>query len=355
MMNDEANALTPAPETNALLAELRGLIVGTRERLAVTINRELTLLHWNIGKCICEDILREERAPYGEQIVQSVSRQLTEEFGRGFEEKSLRRMMQFAEIFPEEEIVATVSRQLNWSHFVEIFPLKEPLKRQFYAEMCRIERWSVRTLRAKINGMLYERTMLSGKTETVIQSEIEALQVSDQITPELVFRDPYLLDFLGLHDGYSERDLENAILREMEAFLLELGGGFTFVARQKRMTIDDEDFYLDLLFYHRVLRRLVAIELKIGKFTAAYKGQMELYLRWLNRYERQPGEESPIGLILCSQKSPQQIELLELETGDIRVAEFFTKQLPPAILEKELGKALHRAEEQMAIREKKEG
>ncbi len=184
----------------------------------------------------------------------------------------------------------------------------------------------------------------------MIAAEIASLRETDQLTPDLVFRDPYLLDFLGLHDGYGEADLENAIIREMETFLLELGAGFAFVARQKRMTIDDEDFYLDLLFYHLDLRRFVAIELKLGKFTAAHKGQMELYLRWLNRYERRKHDEPPIGLILCSERSPQQIELLELDRGDIRVAEYFTKQLPQSRLEQELQKAVRNAREQIAQR-----
>ena len=343
------------PDTGLLLQELRGLIEQTRERVATTVNRELTLLHWHLGKRLREDLLQEVRAPYGEQIVATVSRQLTEEFGKGFGKRNLLYMVQFAEQFPDEKIVQSLIAQLGWTHILAILPIKEPLKREFYTQLCRIERWSVRTLRAKIDGMLYERTALSGKPDDVIQSEIAALRDSDQLTPDLVFRDPYLLDFLGLHDGYSERDLENAILRELEGFLLELGAGFAFVARQKRMTIDDEDFYLDLLFYHRGLRRLVAIELKIGKFTASYKGQMELYLRWLNRYERQPGEEAPIGLILCSQKSPQQIELLELGTeSDIRVAEYFTQYLPPPRLEQEMARALRRAEETVALRQAEE-
>ncbi len=213
--------------------------------------------------------------------------------------------------------------------------------------MCRLEKWSVRALRQKIDGMLFERTVLSGKAEAVIDAEIASLRETDQLTPDLIFRDPYLLDFLGLHDGYSERDLENAIIRDMESFLLELGAGFAFVARQKRMTIDNEDFYLDLLFYHLDLRRFVAIELKMGKFTAAHKGQMELYLRWLNRYERRKHDEAPIGLILCSDRSPQQIELLELDKGDIRVAEYFTKNLPSPLLEQELQKAIRRAREHL--------
>jgi predicted nuclease of restriction endonuclease-like (RecB) superfamily len=336
------------PDVTALLGDLRRLINEARERAAIAVNRELTLMHWHIGDHIRRDILQEERAPYGERIVATLSRQLTAEYGRGYEHKSLLRMMQFAEIFPDLQIVQSLLGQLGWSHFKEILPIKDRLKREFYAEMCRLERWSVRALRQKIDGMLFERTVLSGKAEAVIDAEIASLRETDQLTPDLIFRDPYLLDFLGLHDGYSERDLENAIIRDMESFLIELGAGFAFCARQKRMTIDNEDFYLDLLFYHLDLRRFVAIELKMGKFTAAYKGQMELYLRWLNRYERRKHDEAPIGLILCSERSPQQIELLELDKGDIRVAEYFTKNLPSPLLEQELQKAIRRAREHLA-------
>lgn len=194
------------------------------------------------------------------------------EYGRGFSRRNLFNMIRFAETFPDEQIVQTVSAQLSWSHFLEIIYLKEALQRDFYAEICRVERWSVRTLRAKVRSMLYERTAISRKSEELARQELEALRTEDRITPDLVFRDPYLLNFLGLADTYSEQDLETAILREIELFLLELGTDFTFIARQKRLTIGKEDFYLDLLFYHRSLRRLVAIDLKLGRFSAAYKG-----------------------------------------------------------------------------------
>ena len=351
------HALTPpdaALEVADLLGDLRKLIENARERAAVAVNRELTLLYWHVGRRIRQDILGEERADYGARIVPTLSAQLTAEFGKGYSPRILFNMIQFAEVFPDEGIVATLSQQLSWSHFREIIPLDDRLQREFYAEMCRLERWSVRTLRTRIQGMLYQRTVLSGRPEDVIQADIDLLRSEDQLTPDLVFRDPYLLDFLGLHDGFSEKDLESALVREMERFLLELGAGFSFVARQKRMTVDDEDFYLDLLFYHRKLRRLVAIDLKLGKFTASYKGQMELYLRWLDRYEREPGEEAPIGLILCERKSPQQIELLQLDAGDVRVAEYFTRHLPADRLEREIGRAVARAREQLAQREEPE-
>ena len=322
-----------------LFADIRSMIETARGRLARAVNTELANLYWGIGRRIRQDIIGEGRAEYGAQIVSTLSRQLTAEYGRGFSRPNVFHMIRFAEVFPDEEIVQMLSAQLSWSHFLEIIYLKEPLQREFYAEMCRIERWSVRTLRNKIDGMLYERTAISRKPDELARKEIAALRETDRMTPDLVFRDPYILDFLGLKDTYSERDLESAILAELESFLLEMGSDFTFVARQKRMTIGNEDFYLDLLFYHRRLRRLVAVELKLERFCASYKGQMELYLRWLEKNDVLPGEEPPIGLILCSGKDREQIELLRLEHGEIRVAEYLT-ELPSADL---LKSRLHEA------------
>ena len=288
--------------SDTLFQDLRSLIVETRQDVARQVNSALVLLYWRVGQRIHQEILKEKRAEYGEEIVPTLSAQLVAEFGEGFSKRNLFRMIRFAGGFPAKQIVSTLSTQLGWSHFVEIIPLKDELQRDFYAEMCRIERWSVRTLRQKISGMLFERTALSKKPVELAKQELIKLREEDKLTPDLVFRDPYFLDFLGLKDTYSEKDLETAILRELEAFILELGVGFSFVARQKRITVDDEDYYLELLFYHRKLRRLVAIDLKLGKFQAADKGQMELYLRWLEKYEQQRGEDSPIGLILCADK-----------------------------------------------------
>ena len=335
----DKKGLEPVLDNSLLVDDIRQMIESTRSSVATAVNIGLTMLYWRIGKRINEEILMEERAEYGKEILATLGRQLTEYFGKGFEEKNLRRMIQFADTFQEEEIVTTLSRQLSWSHFKEIIPLKDPLQREFYAEMCRIERWSVRTLRKQIDSMLFERTAISRKPEDVIQHELANLREQDRISTELIFRDPYVLDFLGLKDRYLEKDLEDAILRELEAFLLELGGGFAFVARQKRIQIDSDDFYIDLLFYHRSLHRLLAIDLKLGNFKAEYKGQMELYLRWLDKYERQPGEESPLGIILCSGKKEEQIELLELNRSGIHVAEYLT-ELPPREL---LAARLHRA------------
>jgi predicted nuclease of restriction endonuclease-like (RecB) superfamily len=237
---------------------------------------------------------------------------------------------------------------LGWSHFVEIIPLDNPLQRDFYAEMCRIERWSVRTLRQKIDRLLFERTAVSKKPTELIRADLDALRDEDRLTPDLVFRDPYFLDFLGLTGSYSEKDVEQAILRELEAFILELGTDFAFLARQKRMTVDDEDYYLDLLFYHRKLRRLVAIDLKIGKFQAADKGQMELYLRWLEENEVQPGEEPPLGLVLCAGKTEGHVRLLKLEESGIHAAQYLTELPPRELLEKKLHDAIRLARERLA-------
>ena len=327
-----------------LLGDVRDLIVTTRENVSRGVNAALVLLYWKVGERIRRDVLKQKRAGYGEQIVSTLSRELTAEFGRGFGEKSIRHAMRFAEAFPDGEIVSTLSRQLSWSHFLAIIYLKKPLQRDFYAEMCRVERWSVRTLREKISGMLYERTALSKKPDKLIKQELKSLREQDQLTPDLVFRDPYLLDFLGLKDTYSEKDLESAILRELESFLVELGSDFAFVARQKRITVDGEDFYLDLLFYHRSLRRLVVIDLKLGKFAPADVGQMEFYMRWLKKNEMRPGEKPPLGLILCAEKSDERIEVFELAARGIRVAEYLTALPPKKLLEQKLHHAVHLAQ-----------
>lgn len=323
-----------------LLTDLRQMIAEAREHVGRTVNAGLTLLYWHIGTRIRQDVLKEKRAEYGAQIVQAVAAQLTTEFGRGYSRRSLFQMIRFAETFPDLQIVQTLSAQLSWSHFVAIIPLEDPLKRDFYAEMCRIERWSTRTLEKKIGGMLFERTALSKKPAKLAEMEMKALREEDKLTPDLVFRDPYFLDFLGLKDTYAEKDLEAAILREMESFILELGVGFAFLERQKRLTVDGVDHYLDLLFYHRHLRRLVAVELKLEDFKPGDKGQMELYLGWLNRYERKAGEEAPIGLILCAGKRQETIELLDLERSGIKVSSYWAEELPRAEMERKLHEAV---------------
>lgn len=234
-------------------------------------------------------------------------------------------------------------RQLSWTHFLQPIPLKTEQARNYYAQHCAEQRWSVRELHQQIERKAFERTEIAS-------AQAPELPAAEGESPALVFKDPYFLDFLGLRQGHDEANLEGAILRQLEAFILELGRGFAFVERQKRMVIDGEDFYLDLLFFHRRLRRLVAIELKLGRFKAAHKGQMELYLAWLNQYERQPGEEPPIGLILCAEAGCEQVELLQMHQDGITVAEYWTELPPKAELERQLHQALQDARERLTRR-----
>ncbi|MBI5366346.1 MAG: DUF1016 domain-containing protein [Planctomycetes bacterium] len=348
-------SLTAGTETPAvvdaagLLMDLRRLIESARQRIATVAYSTQTLLCWHLGRRLLHENLQGGRAAYGKQILVTVSRELTEDFGQGFSYSALTRMVRFAEWLEDEQIVVTLSQQLSWSHFHALLPLKDPLARDFYAEMCRLERWNVRTLRQKIGGMLFQRTALSRKPEAVIAAEIAKLR-DGQMSPDLVFRDPYLLDLLGLKGAYSEHDLESAILREIEGILLELGSGFAFVARQKRMSVGKDDFHLDLLFFHRHLRRLVAVELKLESFQPAHVGQMELYLRWLDKHERAPGEEAPIGLILCASADAEQVELLELGAKSIRVSEYLPELPPLPLLRARLHQAIEHAREQAARR-----
>ena len=343
--------LSKANPEQKLFADVVGLIEESKGYVAVAINAALTVLYWKVGKCINDNLLQNQRGEYGKQIVVTLSRQLTETYGRGWSEKNLRHCLYTVETFPDFDIVSTLSRQLSWSHIKEIIYLKDVLQREFYTEMCRIEKWSVRTLRDKIDGMLYERTAISKKPETLIKQELKALRDNNTLTPDLVFRDTYVLDFLGLKNVYSEKNLEEAILREMEQFILEMGTGFAFVERQKRMIIDGEDFNLDLLFYHRKLKRLIAIDLKLGKFKAGYKSQMELYLRWLEKNEMQEGEELPLGLLLCAEGSKEQIELLQLDKVGIKIAEYLTELPSKKMLQQKLHKTIATAKERLENKE----
>lgn len=329
-----------SPTDQQLLGDIRTLIEQGRQQLATTVNSALTILYWQIGQRIQHEVLQGERAAYGEQIVSTLSRQLEQEYGRGFSAKNLRHMLRFAEAYPDGQIVSTLSRQLSWSHFLELIYLKDTLQRDFYSQMCAQESWSVRQLRERKNTLLFERTALSKQPEMLLTQELANLRQTGSLSQNLVLKDPYVLDFLGLNDRYLEKDLEDAILRDLEQFLLELGAGFSFVARQKRIQIDNDDFYIDLLFYNRRLKRLVAIDLKLGDFRAEHKGQMELYLRWLAKHEQEAGEAPPLGIILCSGKKQEQIELLELDASGIHVAEYLTALPSKEVLQARLHQAI---------------
>ena len=336
-------------EVTALVRDMGAMIEGARKQVAVAANAALTTLYWQLGRRVRAGVLEGRRADYGAQIVSAVGRQLEARYGHGFGEKSLRHMVRFAQAFPDLEIVSALRRQLSWSHFKQLIYIEDEPKRAFYAEMCRIEGWSTRVLAAKIVGMLFERTALSKKPDELIRKELAALRENGELTPALVFQDPYMLDFLGLADTYSEKDLESAILREIERFLLELGAGFAFVERQKRITFDGDDYYIDLLFFQRRMRRLIAIELKIGDFKPADSGQMELYLRWLDRHERQPSEQTPLGIILCAGKKRETVEYLDLDARGIHVAEYLTDLPPREVLQERLHRAIEVARNRLVL------
>lgn len=339
--------IIPTKESNIVLNDIRKLIDDCRHQVAVTVNAGMTMMYWHIGERINREVLGGERAAYGKKIVAPLARQLTAEYGKGFDLKNLYRMMQFATVFPDPKIVASLMRQLSWTHFLQVIPIEDNIKRQFYLTMSADQRWSVRTLKAKIDGMLYERTAIAKQPEEVIIHDLEQLRNERKMSADLVFQDPYFIDFLGLGSSYSELDLENSIVAELQKFITEMGSDFAFMARQKRISVDDEDYYIDLLFFHRRLRCMVAIDLKLGKFQAAYKGQMELYLRWLEKYEMLEGENKPIGLILCAGKNEEHVELMHLHESNIRVAEYMTKLPDRRLLEEKLQMAVERAQTRM--------
>ncbi|WP_020484483.1 PDDEXK nuclease domain-containing protein [Methylomonas sp. MK1] len=335
----------------ALLIEIRPLIVEARSRVAVMVNTELTLLYWQIGSRINTEILQGQRAEYGKQIVATLARQLTDEYGKGWGERHLRDCLRFAEAFPDEQIVHTLCAELSWSHLRLLAGVDDALKREFYIEVGRQERWSVRQLQERMGSMLFERTAISKKPEQTIAQELNKLRQEGQVSAEMAFRDPYVLDFLGLADSYSEKDLESSILAELQRFIIELGNDFAFMARQKRITIDNRDYRIDLLFFHRRLKCLVAIDLTIGEFEAAFKGQMELYLRYLEKYEQMEGENSPIGLILCTGKNDEHVELMRLDQSNIRVAEYFTVLPPRETLQAKLHQSILIARQRLMNKE----
>ncbi|MEI8114005.1 MAG: PDDEXK nuclease domain-containing protein [Bacteroidia bacterium] len=325
---------------NGFISEIKSLIENSKQNIAISVNAEMTILYWQIGQRINMEILQGARANYGKQVVFLLSQNLIFEYGQGWSEKHLRHCLRFSEVFPDFQIVSTLWRQLSWSHLKEVIYIEDPLKREFYIEMCKLERWSVRTFRERIQSMLYERTAISRKPEGTIKNDLELLKDEQKMNPDLVFRDPYFLDFLGLKDTYSEKDLETAIIAELQRFIIELGSDFAFLSRQKRIQIDNRDYKIDLLFFHRRMKCLIAIDLKIREFDAAHKGEMELYLRYLEKYETVEGENSPVGLILCAGKNQEHVELLQLDKSNIKVADYLTQLPPKELLLEKLQKAI---------------
>ena len=336
-------------EENLLYNDVCEIIDRARVRVATYVNTEVCLTNWYVGKRIKEDVLFNRRAEYGKQIVKNLSIRLVHRYGNGWSEKKLRHCLRAAYTFSEEDIVSATQRQLTWTHLKTLMYIKDPLARQFYVLMTDIEHWDTRTLADKIDKQLYERTAISRKPEELIKRELEQVKQSNELLPDLVFRSSYFLDMLGLPDIFSESDLEATILTQIQEFIKELGSDFTFVDRQKRITVDAVDYYIDLLFFHRGLRKLVAVDLKLGKFKPEYEGQMLLYLRYLNKNERKDWEESPIGLILCSEGNTEHIEYLMLdEESPIKVAQYYTKLPDKKLLSEKLQRAIAIAKEHYA-------
>lgn len=319
-----ANIENTNNSTQKLFLGIEKLINHTKQQVAIYVNSTLNNLNWSIGNYIISEIKYEIYSDYGKKILATLSQELTKSFGKGYSYSALTRMIKVASEY-DSEMFATLSQTLTWSHFVELVTIKDKTKRLFYQQMSVLEHWSVRTLRQKQDAMLFERTLIAKKPDKIIKSALEKSKTD--LSPDLVFRNSYVLDFLGLEGDYSEKDLENAIVVQLEKFILELGQGFAFLERQKRISIDDIDYSLDLLFYHRKLNRLIAIDLKLGKFKPKHKAQMELYLRYLQKYDQQPNENTPIGLLLCSEGNTEHIELLLLGDENIKVAQYLT-QLP---------------------------
>ena len=326
-------------DEKAIYEHVSNIIETRKFRGGMYANREVTMMYWEVGHYINSIVLEYGRAEYGKKILPTLSAKLILKHGQSFSERNLYRMMLFAERFSKDEILPTLSAKLSWSHIIELLPLKTKEAQLYYAEDAVNRNLGVRELRRQISRKAYERREIANAN----LSESSAV-------PFNTFKDPYLLDIFGLKDNYLEDDIEKAILIDLESFFLEFGHGISFVARQKRMIIDGDDIVLDLLFYHRILKRLVAVDLKLGRFQAAYKSQMELYLKWLDRFERQPGEEAPIGLILCATASREKIEMLELDKSGIVVAEYWTDMPPKAEFERKIREILKQAKERLARR-----
>ena len=341
-----------AVDTRYLFEDISVLIKSAQQEALNQLSKLNVFLYWHIGKKINEVILEEKRAEYGNKIISNLAKKLQTMHGQGFGRRVLERCIQFSRIYPQEEIIQALSSQLKWTHIVMLLSIDDPLKRDFYAEMCRIERWSTRLLSNKIASMLFERTALAKKPENIIRSEIDILRETNELKLDWVIQDPYIFENLLSQPLKNERTLEDAIINDIENFILSMGNGFAFLERQKTIEIDGEFYRIDLLFFHRKLHRLILIELKNGRFKAADKGQVELYLRWLEKYEMQPGENKPIGIVMCSEKSEEHVELLELDNSSIRVAQFLAELPPKEIFERRLHDAVKRARDRFEIKER---
>lgn len=322
------SALLPTADYSGLLGDVVSLLENARRTSARAVNAVMTATYWEIGRRIVEIEQRgEQRAGYGDELIQRLATDLTARFGRGFSPVNLRQMRRFFSFWPEVQIQQTVSAELGiepekqnrqtlsvksashvtsrfplpWSHYVKLLSVDDPNARKFYETEALRGGWSVRQLDRQISTMFYQRTLLSKNKTAMLRKGAEP-QARDLVTPEEEIKDPLVLEFLDLKDEYSEHELEEALILKLEEFLLELGGDFTFIGRQRRLRVGDVWYRIDLLFYHRRLRCLVVIDLKIGELTHADTGQMHLYLNYAKEHWTHEDENPPVGLILCAKK-----------------------------------------------------
>lgn len=300
-MNEKNEVVDITPIYN----EIRTKLLGARKQIYTTINITILETYWYIGKTIIELQEGDSRAEYGKAIVKSLSQKLTKEFGNGFSIANLTRMKNFYEYFPN---IATLSQQLSWSHYVELVKIHRKEERDFYYNESVESNWSVRELQRQKNAMLYNRLLLGADINKVKELSEKGIIINK---PEDVVKNPYVFEFLGLKEntGYLESDLEKALLNHLTEFLLELGKGFSFMGNQVRITLDGDHFYPDLIFYNRLAKCFVIIDLKIGKLTHQDVGQMQMYVNYYKRTQMIDGENEPIGILLCADKNDTVVEM----------------------------------------------
>jgi predicted nuclease of restriction endonuclease-like (RecB) superfamily len=313
-----------------------------REKAYSAVNLAMVEAYWNIGRIVCEAQGAHERAEYGEYLIKNLSKKLTEEFGKGFTVANLKNMRQFYSTFKNGYALRS---QLSWTHYRLLMRIEKDDVRSFYLEECIRNNWSTRQLERQINSFYYER-ILSSQDKDVVRQEIRQLEPGLQ--PEDIVKDPFVLEFLNLKENqnYLEKDLEKGLVDNLQAFLLELGKGFSFVARQKRITADGDHFYIDLVFYNYVLKCFVLIDLKVGKLTHQDIGQMDFYVRYFEKEIKHESDNPTIGIILCSEKNETIVKYSVLEESRQLFASKYMLYLPT---EEELGKELKRERQFLEI------
>jgi predicted nuclease of restriction endonuclease-like (RecB) superfamily len=368
--------MTIIPENyNNIRAEIVELLKTARSAAARNVNSIMTAVYWDIGRRIVKfEQGGEHRADYGEQLIEQLSRDLTRQFGRGFGRANLWQMRAFYRAWPDPKILQTLSGEsaspsdlndiernsstvlplesrfpLSWSAYVRLLSVKNPEARSFYETEALRLGWSVRQLDRQIGSQFYERTALSQNKAAMLE-KAENSAPSDVVTPEEAIKDPFVLEFLDLKDEYSESDLEDALIQHLRDFLLELGDDFAFLARQRRLRIDDTWFRIDLVFFHRRLRALMIVDLKVGKFSYADAGQMHLYLNYAREHWMKPGENPPVGLILCAEKGAAEAHYaLDNLPNKVLAAEYQTVLPDEKLIAEELERSRRELENRASV------